>query len=405
MDLIESTDMFVQKEFSYYNKWILDEPLLISEGSSKDLSALQKVLNKLINEFVSNFSRYKHLMPVIPEVEQVIELFNRKPYQVGSYRTDFVFDLDRQIKIIEITCRMGLNGVFSCAIMEHFTAQFVQSEKIDCTRIDLYKGIFQKLEANLKDVDSVTVLVGHDKRNESKIFTEIFERMGFRVRQVQYDCIKNHLEEMQNSWIISELSFDEILSIDLKTLEALMPLNITNDFRTVFLIHDKRFFDVLGHAVLRDTVLTAEEIRFFDQYYIPTYAYAQNPRAWENAKYNKNEWILKHRALGKSQEVYAGVVTETQEWEALFEDDKIKEMVLQKWVKQPTYKTTLKGQQVNDYLTGTLLYFDDEYFGLGEFRTSSYPVTNKVDHRKMAGLIVGQKNVATGDFNGKKIFV
>ena len=404
MDLTESTDMFVQKEFNYYNNWILDEPLLISEDSSKDLSALQKILHKLINEFVSNYSRYKHLMPVSPQVERLIQLFNRKPYQVGSYRTDFVFDLDRQIKIIEITCRMGLNGIFLSAIMERFTDLYLESEKIDCTRIDLYSGIFRKLEAYLKDVDSVTVLVGHDKRNESKRFTEIFERMGFKVHQVQFDRIKNHLEEIQNSWIISELSFDEILSIDEQILEALMPLNITNDFRTVFLIHDKRFFDVLGHADLRDSVLTEEEIRFFDQYYIPTYAYAQNPLAWENARHNKDKWILKHRALGKSQEVYAGIVTETQEWEALFEDDKIKEMVLQKWVKQPTYKTTLKGQQVNDYLTGTLLYFDDEYFGLGEFRTSSYPVTNKVDHRKMAALIVGQKDVAMGDFNGKKIF-
>lgn len=404
MRLVESTDIFVSEKFNYYENWILDEPLFISEQCLNDLGNLQKILYKLINEFVTNYSRYKHLMPVPPEVERIIDLFDRKPYHIGTYRTDFVFDMNRQIKLIEITCRMGMNGVFQNAVMEQFAVNYMKNENLQHGRLDLYQGMFKKLDSCLKDVDSVTVLQGSDRKNESNIFTDIFERMDVPVRHVHYTQIGRHLETISNSWIISELSFDEILTIDLKALEFLLPLNITNDFRTIFLIHDKRFFDVLGNTELREAVLTASEIQFFDNYYIPTFSNHQNPQAWQDAKHYKNNWILKHRALGKSQEIYAGVVTDSETWRALFESDRIQDMVLQEWVTQPTYKTTCKGEEVNDYLTGTLLYYDDEFFGLGEFRTSSFPVTNKVDHRKMAGICLSLNDDDRKKIE-KKIFI
>ena len=73
--------------------------------------------------------------------------------------------------------------------------------------IDFYSPIFKKLNAYLEGVDSIVVLKGSDLRNESKIYTAIFERIGLKIRQVHYSEISNNLNEMQNSWIISELSF------------------------------------------------------------------------------------------------------------------------------------------------------------------------------------------------------
>ena len=392
MTLKDSVEIFVKEQIDYFNQWILDEPIFISERCNDDLGRLQKIMHKLIYEFVTNYSSYKFLMPVTPEVERIIKLFNSKPYKIGTYRTDFVFDSERQVKLIEITCRFAMNGIFSSSILNQSAQNYIDNQKISCQMIDIYSPIFKKLNAYLEGVDSIVVLKGSDLRNESKIFTAIFERIGLKIRQVHYSEIISNLNEMQNSWIISELSFDEILSIDFNTLEALMPLNVMNDFRTVFLIHDKRFFDVLGNSILRKNVLNEEEILFFDRYYIPTFSYDTNAKYWKEARLNKDKWILKHRALGKSQDIYAGIVTEQEEWEKLFQSDKVKEMVLQKWIKQTTYKNTLKGEPINDYLTGTLLYFDNNYYGLGDFRTSSFPVTNKVDHRKMAGLILTKDN-------------
>ncbi|MEK9612742.1 MAG: hypothetical protein VW080_02305 [Flavobacteriaceae bacterium] len=399
MTLKESVDMLVKEHMGYYNQWILDEPLFISERCNDDLGQLQGIMYKLIYEFVTNYSIYKSMMPVTPEVERIIKLFNRKPYKIGTYRTDFVFDSKRQLKLIEITCRFALNGIFLSSILNQSAQNYIDNQKINFQMIDFYSPIFKKLNSYLEGVDSIVVLKGSDIKNESKIYTEIFERIGLKISHVHFTEISNHLNEMQNSLIISELSFEEILSINFGTLEALMPLNVLNDFRTVFLIHDKRFFEVLGSSDLRKSVLTEKEILFFDQYYIPTYSYNSNSEYWKDARLNKDQWILKHRALGKSQDVYAGTVTDQEEWEKLFQNDKVNDMVLQNWINQTTYKNTLKGKPINDYLTGTLLYFDNDYYGFGDFRTSSFPVTNKVDHRKMAGLIV--KNSKNKDLKHK----
>ena len=144
----------------------------------------------------------------------------------------------------------------------------------------------------------------------------------------------------------------------------------------------------MGNTQLQQKVFSEEEVEFFNRYYIPTYAYDGNSEQWKSAQSNKNRWIIKHRALGKSQEIYAGIVTNEEEWEAWFVSDNIGEMVLQEWIDQETSENTLKGEPINDFITGTLLYFDDNYYGFGDFRTSSFPVTNKVDHRKLAGLIL-----------------
>jgi hypothetical protein len=40
--------------------------------------------------------------------------------------------------------------------------------------------------------------------------------------------------------------------------------------------------------------------------------------------------------------------------------------------------------RTNDYVTGTLLFFQGGYFGPGMFRASSHPVINVGDDRKIA---------------------
>jgi len=388
MTLEESVKEFTLSQYAYFDQWMLDEPLIISEDFNNDLLLLQKLMYKLIQEFVTNYQDYKQLMPIAPEVEDIIQLFNTKPYKIGTYRTDFVFDDKKQVKLIEITCRFALNGMFLSSILNKKADNYLKTNFPSLKSIDCYSGIFKRFTSYLEGVDSIIILKGSDVRNESKIYEAIFERTGLTVEAVHFSEIDQHLDQMKSAWVISELSFDEILSLDKKTLEALVPLNISNDFRTVFLIHDKRFFDVMGNTQLQQKVFSEEEAEFFNRYYIPTYSYDVNSEQWKSAQSNKNRWIIKHRALGKSQEIYAGIVTSEEEWEALFVSDNIGEMVLQEWIDQETSENTLKGEPINDFITGTLLYFDDNYYGFGDFRTSSFPVTNKVDHRKLAGLIL-----------------
>lgn len=391
MTLEKSVQEFIKGKKDYYQQWIFDEPIVISAAHNADFVRLQKIMYKLINEFVIGYKNYKHLMPVSVEVEKVLDVFNQKEYKIGTYRTDFVYDTNNQVKLIEITCRFALNGVFSSGLMDAVargtTPKSLQNIKIK----DQYSPIYKHLNEYLKEATSICILKGEDVRNESKLYTDILKRTGLVVNEVLYTEIDHNFDKLEKAWVVSELSFDEILSFSKDTLMKLISANLINDFRTVFLIHDKRFFSVLGKKQLQNKVLTQEEIFFFEKFYIPTYTANEAEDIWKKAKENKNEWIIKHRALGKSQKIYAGLVTPIEEWEAIFESADLKDFILQKWIPQKTIKGTISGEVFNDFVTGTALFFDDHYFGFGDFRTSSHPVINKVDHRKAAGLILDEE--------------
>lgn len=62
-------------------------------------------------------------------------------------------------------------------------------------------------------------------------------------------------------------------------------------------------------------------------------------------------------------------------------------LVLQKWVPQRTFEGNIGNKKFNDYVTGTFLFFDNNYFGFGPFRTSSLQVANQIDHRKAFALL------------------
>lgn len=155
---------------------------------------------------------------------------------------------------------------------------------------------------------------------------------------------------------------------------------------------------------MQKQALNEEERQFLLAAIIPTYNASQAPEIWEAAKYSKEHWILKHRALGKSEAIFAGPVTDDVEWTALFEREDLSEFVLQQWIPQKTIKGTIGGQTFNDFITGTMLFFDEHNFGFADFRTSSFPVTNKVDHRKCVSVILKpQSKLDINNFNNIKV--
>ena len=387
MTLKESIQQFVSERYDYYDKWSLDAPVIINRKVDKELQNLQEIIYKIANEFATNYQNYKHLMPVKSEVENIINLCNKKEFKIGTYRTDFVFDESDQMKLIEITCRFALNGMFQTAIFQERTRRYQEKNYPNETLIDHYSLIVDHFEKYLHNKKRIIILFGQDVKNESNIYTNIFERTGIEVTKIHYTDIENHSNKFNDAWILSELSFDEIISLSKDIITKLIEAEITNDFRTIFLIHDKRFFDVLCSKKIQKKVLSENEISLLDKYCVRTYRYDKERLEWRSAKQNKNNWIIKHRALGKSQDIFAGIVTSQENWDEIFKREDIYEFILQEWIPQKKYPNSIKGKPLNDFVVGTLLFFDENFFGLGEFRTSSYPITNKGDHRKAAGLV------------------
>jgi len=241
----------------------------------------------------------------------------------------------------------------------------------------------QYLEGLIGDHRRIIVLKNSDSRNSSKFFVPIFQKMGFEVVIILPEEVNHRRGELEEGFVVSELSIEELESLSDETLAVLAASDMINDLRTVILVHDKRFHAVLGRTEIREAVLSPKEIALLDLFYVQTYTHGEAPELWEEARLNKDRWILKHRSLGKSEEIYAGVVTSEEEWARLFVRADLGEFVVQQWIEQMRFDGTVNGKEYSDFVTGTLLFFDDNYFGPGFFRTSSFPVTNVTDDRKM----------------------
>ncbi|RCS26018.1 hypothetical protein DUT90_09575 [Polaribacter sp. WD7] len=389
--LITAVGNFIADKKEYYQNWVFDTPIVASNKHHKKLLKLHGIMHKLILHFVNNFEDYNQLMMLSNKVIEITRALQDVNYKVGTFRTDFVYDDKQQPKLIEITCRFALNTLFVSSIFDAISKGYHQQKYKDLSIINPYDNLLPYL-AQLSKTGIIYVLKGEDKKNESHFFKGIFEDAGRTVVLLHYKDIKTHVNSIsKEDWIVSELTIKEIESLEIDTIKKLSQLNLINDFRTALLIHDKQFFSVLVNQKFQEDCLSNEEIIFFKEFLIPTYNFDQRKDFWKQAKENKNNWILKHKALGKSKSIYAGIVTPQEEWDAIFKTD-LNDYVLQKWVPQQKTKGTIKNKEYNDYVTGTLLFFDEYFFGLGLYRTSSYPVTNIGDDRKTVALILDENN-------------
>jgi len=383
----DSVNIFVEEKKDYYNQWVFDKPVVVSSEHSLKIERLQKIIYKLILFFVNNFQEYQDLIIVSPKTKLICEALSNVNYKVGTYRTDFVFDKHKNPKLIEITCRFALNTIFVSSIYDRLSKDIQKRLLANPNSKSRYNNLISYLE-KISGKGDIFILSGEDKKNESILFKEIFERTGRKVTRIYFTDIDSALPGISKDvFIISELTLSEIESLSLDTIVKLSTLNLVNDFRTALLVHDKQFFSVLSNQKFQNACLDSKEQLLLCDFLIPTYNSQESPESWNNAKTNKDKWILKHRALGKSESIYSGAVTEQSEWSRIFEEEDLEQYILQEWVVQPLFESQLKNKTYKDYVTGTYLFFNNNFFGFGPFRTSSHPVTNVVDDRKAIAII------------------
>jgi hypothetical protein len=371
----------------YLSQWTFDHPLLVSMNTYNKMHRLQKSLFRVICYFSKNYHNYRDLMPLSDRVSEIIELCKDKPYYPGTYRTDFVINENNDIKLIEITCRFALNGLFVSGFFNRMGERYLIANP-EIKAIENYTSFFDYFVGLFREADHICLLKGPFDNNESKYAVPIFEKAGFDVKVIKAEEIPNNIHLLSKGILISELNQDDWCNLPNEIIMKLIDGNLINDPRTIFLIHDKRFFSFLCDEIFLSNVLTEEESEEFLAHVVPTYRPDQRPDLWENARLNKDNWILKPFAQGRSIDVFAGCVTEQEDWAKLFSESKSTKMVLQPFIRQRHFPGEINGKSYNDYAAGILLYFNDLFFGPGVFRTSSFPVTNKVDDRKFIPMVV-----------------
>ena len=379
----------------YYHHWYHAKPMLITSERRDELRRMQALLYKCIVYMAEHYREWvPQCMPLDEKVMEILDRQSRYPFRAGAYRPDYLISDDGRLLLVEITSRFFGHGIWSNY------PSVVKAEQFMTAHPNVsWENRYDELVTYMRDIiptgKPIYVLKSSDRSPEIHLYKKFYEYYGHEVTVYEADEVGAHIDQWSHdAVVISALNQQDLLSFRMETLQAMIDARMLNDFRTIFLVHDKRFLHLIFVNDFTHQCLTEEETAFLRQHTIPTYLPPKgtmdngqltidNSEIWEDALIHKDNYILKPYDLGKSVGLYAGVMTDEETWNKSLIESKKGGFLLQPFVKQCTYPCVWEGKHYDDYVCGLMLCMDNRYFDSGVFRTSSAPVTNKVDDRKM----------------------
>jgi hypothetical protein len=233
-----------------------------------------------------------------------------------------------------------------------------------------------------------SIVKGREKGWDIHFFKYELERAGLAVQwqdfcRLQVRDGKFYSEQELVDYLVLELHQDELLQWSPSMLGALaVSREYLNDLRTIFLVHDKRFLAVLGNQEIMRDYLSAEDVLFLSAHVVPTYAIAvgTNSDVVEESLASQQNWVLKPNLLGKGEGVVFGKNLDLNTWRRTIEEYRESDYVLQRYIPQAQYSlVNACGGVVERHsfnVVGTLLCFDDVFFGPGIYRASAGDIVN-----------------------------
>lgn len=368
----------------YYHRWYHDRPMLITSERRDELRRMQALLYKCIVYMEEHYREWvPEYMPLDDKVMDILNRQSRYPFRAGAYRPDYLISKDGQLLLVEITSRFFGHGIWAGYPSVVKAEQFMD-EHPDASWENRYDELLTYMRDVIPAGKPIFILKSSDRTPEIPLYKRFYEYYGHEVTVYEADEVEAHIDQWSHdAVVISALNQQDLLSFRMETLQAMIDARMLNDFRTIFLAHDKRFLHLIFVDDFTNQCLPQEETAFLRQHTIPTYLYNEHPEIWEDALIHKDNYILKPYDLGKSVGLYAGVMTDEETWKKSLIESEKGGFILQPFVKQRTYPCEWEGNHYDEYVCGLMLCMDDRYFDSGMFRTSSAPVTNKVDDRKM----------------------
>ena len=376
----------------YYHHWYHAKPMLITSERRDELRRMQALLYKCIAYMAEHYREWvPQYMPLDEKVMEILDRQSRYPYRAGAYRPDYLISEDGQLLLVEISCRFFGHGIWANYPSVIKAEQFM-AEHPDAS----WENRYDELLTHMRDIVPtglpVYVLKSSDRGSESAFYTKFYEYYGHEMTVYEAAEVEAHIDQWSHdAVVISALNQKDMLSFKKETLQAMIDVRMLNDFRTIFLIHDKRFLHLIFVDDFTRQCLTEEETAFLRQHTIPTFLphapHTTKGDIWEDALKNKDKYIVKPYNLGKSEGLYAGVMTDEETWRKVILNSQSSIInscyILQPFIRQRTYPCEWEGKHYDEYVCGMMLCMDDRYFDSGVFRTSSVPVSNKVDLRQM----------------------
>lgn len=288
---------------------------------------LHKILCLIVQQYSQSTSlgeKIRRNFQFHPKIDYILTQLNihRPNFQIGTYRPDIIFGHGNlfkingrysfQPKICEINARFSLNGYFLSAGLlsteshNRFSKKFSKLIEtiIESLKFDTKKPIFI-----LKSKED-----GYDIHLFQQYWTKKYSQPCLFIHPKELKAENKNIYDKNTNYLIEqlilELHQDEILQMSDEILEIFIEnnrLNYMNDFRTIFILHDKRLLALLSnqqflYALLNSSQNTLKQL-------IPlTYVINKIPNYLKDSIINNRQhWCIKPNSAGKGENVTIGI--------------------------------------------------------------------------------------------------
>ncbi|HYD68951.1 hypothetical protein [Azospirillum sp.] len=341
-----------------------DRALLLSGAYRDRMRRLTGLLDMALRAVVQRYfadARIRAIYALPPELEHILRLAAPRPYRVGWYRPDLVFDRDGTARICEIGARYPMNG-------------WMVSRALSKGHTDFWDDL-----CALYPPGSTLALV-HQREPSGEIdcLSDHVQRLGvgFLALQPQELDVRDgrlHARGRVLDHLILQLDRSELLAFTPEVLAHLVEHgDYFNDVRTVILVHDKRVLAVLSDAAIMRDAMPWDLYAELRPHLIPSTCVGSAAEA-ERFLQQDGDWIAKQSSGGRGIGSLVRSRCSADDWAELIRRDWPR-LMFQPYVDQLDYVDADSGQPI--HMVGMLLCRDAVCYGSGVFRGSDDAVIN-----------------------------
>jgi hypothetical protein len=353
--------------------------VVLSPDYNQQMIRLCSVLNKACKAIVSNYfkdDRIRNYYQLDQELEAILKKADKKVYNQGFYRPDFLYDLNNQAKICEIGARYPLNGWMISYYLRLINIELDESGL--STKDSNLKNIIEDLYNEMVPLGNAALVHDDEKGTEIFYVQKELAKRGLELISVKPQDLKLlnaviHANGKAVSQFILEMDREELKKIRPEVMDRIIEQNsYFNDVRTLILIHDKRVLAVMYDTGIMGDYLSADDYGFLQNYLIPSFVIT-NPNECGAFIHSNQNLILKLNSGGRGIGAYVKKDCTSKEWEIIIREN-WKDYLIQHFVDQKEFYDVENNRHI--HLVGMLLCKDDQTYGSGLFRGSDESVVN-----------------------------
>lgn len=384
-DFIDADDLLRRElvgqgsDCTWYCKSFNPYPFVLSLKEYEHQARLQRCVFLAITGIVERYHDDVRVQKILSLPESAVAMLRNVrelPFKIGTYRPDFLHDTAGGIKICEINARFPTNAYF----ITHYINNVVASLRYlprRLKRLTVMDGIPSAFAERFDSGSKIAILKERERGWDIKFFDFEMEKRGYST---QHLGVHDFAAAADADGFVIELHQDELFQDESKIVGQLCAEKPHfNDLRTIFFGHDKRLLAVFHDDEIMTDVLDADDRTFLKDNVVETYTVG-NINIKNEANRNKNDWVLKPNLLGKGEGMMFGHTTDDKAWSAALDDPRNRDFVLQKFVEQKKFQIRARiGNEVSMQelnVVGTLLCFDEQFFGPGIYRASKGDIVN-----------------------------